>query len=76
MLCACECCWYIVVCELEAQIIVQLPPNLVPVASNPGGGTWDFFPCLGAVFGLPSIIGNLENLKDVPPCVLFHCAEF
>jgi hypothetical protein len=56
--------------------MVQVPPNLMTVDSNPGGGSLDFFPCLGAVFGLPSISGNLRNLKEVPPCVLFHCSEF
>jgi hypothetical protein len=30
--------WYIAVCKGEAQIVVQLPPNLVPVASTPGVG--------------------------------------
>jgi hypothetical protein len=56
-------------------VVVQLPPNLMSVGSNPGGGTWNFFPCLGAVFGLPSISGNLGKLKEVPPCVLFHCSD-
>jgi hypothetical protein len=62
----------VVFCEWEAEVVAQLTPNLI-VDSNPGGGTWDFFPCLGAVFDLPSISGNLRDLKEVPPCVLLHC---
>jgi hypothetical protein len=58
--------------EAEVVVVVQMPSNLMTVDLNPDGGTWDFFPCLGAVFGLPSISGNLGNLKEVLPCVLFH----
>lgn len=61
----------LVLCEWETEGVAQLTQNLI-LDSNPGGGTWDFYPPLGLSSIFPASVGTWGIWRSCPLACYFN----